>query len=63
VKEQVFRAFERGRGGATGLGLGLFIVRRFAEIQGGQAWVEDTPGGGATFRVSFPHQSGGSEAF
>ncbi len=58
-KEAVFRAFERGRGGTAGLGLGLFIVRRFAEIQGGQAWVEDTPGGGATFRVSFPREPGG----
>lgn len=59
LKEDVFRAFERGRGGTAGLGLGLFIVRRFAEIQGGQAWVEDTPGGGATFRVSFPREPGG----
>jgi two-component system sensor histidine kinase KdpD len=58
VKEQVFRAFERGRGGTAGLGLGLFIVRRFAEIQGGRAWVEDTPDGGATFRVSFPCKPG-----
>jgi PAS domain S-box-containing protein len=58
-KEVVFRAFERGRGGTAGLGLGLFIVRRFAEIQGGQAWVEDTPAGGATFRVSFPREPGG----
>jgi PAS domain S-box-containing protein len=60
-KELIFRAFERGRGGTAGLGLGLFIVRRFAEIQGGQAWVEDTPGGGATFRVSFPRQAGETE--
>jgi PAS domain S-box-containing protein len=60
-KEEIFRAFERGRGGTAGLGLGLFIVRRFAEIQGGQAWVEDTPGGGATFRVSFPREPGGPE--
>ena len=37
----------------AGLGLGLFIVRRFAELQGGRAWVEDAPGGGATFKVAF----------
>ncbi|HWF15679.1 MAG TPA: ATP-binding protein [Acidimicrobiales bacterium] len=59
MKAEVFRAFERGPGTSAGLGLGLFIVRRFAEIQGGVAWVEDTPGGGATFRVSLPHQAGG----
>ncbi|HEY1650932.1 MAG TPA: ATP-binding protein [Acidimicrobiales bacterium] len=56
MKQTVFKAFERGRRGTGGLGLGLFIVRRFAEIQGGRAWVEDTPGGGATFRVLFPRE-------
>jgi PAS domain S-box-containing protein len=55
AKEAVFEAFERHGGRATsGLGLGLFIVRRFAEFQGGRAWVEDTPGGGAAFKVAFP---------
>jgi signal transduction histidine kinase len=34
--------------GATGLSL----LARLAEIQGGKAWVEDRPGGGASFRVS-----------
>jgi chemotaxis response regulator CheB len=39
-----------------GLGLGLFVVRKFAEIQGGRAWVEDAPGGGAAFRVLLPDE-------
>ncbi|MGA2472340.1 MAG: ATP-binding protein [Acidimicrobiales bacterium] len=44
-----------GRAGG-GLGLGLFVVRKFAEIQGGRAWVEDAPGGGAPFRVLLPDE-------
>jgi two-component system sensor histidine kinase KdpD len=54
-KEAVFEAFQR-RADSTvgGLGLGLFVVRKFAEAQGGQAWVEDAPAGGAAFRVVLP---------
>lgn len=55
LKEAVFEAFYRQPGVAGGgLGLGLHLVRRFAEIQGGRAWVEDAPGGGASFRVLLP---------
>ena len=51
-KEAVFEAFQRrAKSTVGGLGLGLFVVRRFAEIQGGRAWVEDASGGGAAFRV------------
>jgi PAS domain S-box-containing protein len=57
-KEAVFEAFQRRAGSAAGgLGLGLFVVRKFAEIQGGRAWVEDAPGGGAAFRVLLPDQA------
>ncbi len=55
LKITIFEAFQR-QPGATGggLGLGLYLVRRFAELQGGRAWVEDRPNGGASFRVLFP---------
>jgi signal transduction histidine kinase len=33
----------------------LSLVRRFAELHGGRAWVEDRKGGGASFRVYLPH--------
>lgn len=36
---------------SAGVGVGLHLVSRFAELHGGRAWVEETPGGGATFRV------------
>ena len=63
AKEAIFRAFERhaSRRSGDGLGLGLFIVRRFAELQGGRAWVEDAPGGGAAFKVAFPRSSQGAD--
>ena len=54
-KEAVFEPFQRrAKSTVGGLGLGLFVVRKFAEIQGGRAWVEDAPGGGAAFRVLLP---------
>ncbi|MGZ5352579.1 MAG: sensor histidine kinase, partial [Actinomycetota bacterium] len=36
--------------GATG----LTLLARLAEIHGGRAWVEEHPGGGASFRVFLP---------
>jgi len=58
-KEAVFEAFQRRAGSPVGgLGLGLFVVRKFAEIQGGRAWVEDATDGGAAFRVLLPDRAG-----
>jgi PAS domain S-box-containing protein len=56
-KEAIFEPFERGPdASAIGSGVGLFLVRRFAELHGGRAWVEDRPGGGSSFRVFFPRR-------
>ncbi len=54
IKEEIFAPFHRHGSQASGLGLGLFIVRCFAELQGGRTWVEDTDRGGATFKVALP---------
>ena len=56
LKQQIFEPFVRvnGAGGAPGTGIGLALVAQFAALQGGKAWVEDRPGGGASFRVSLP---------
>ena len=35
----------------SGVGVGLTLVARFAELHGGRAWVEERPGGGASFHV------------
>jgi two-component system, OmpR family, sensor histidine kinase KdpD len=37
-----------------GSGLGLAIAKGFVTAMGGEIWVEETPGGGATFAVSVP---------
>jgi signal transduction histidine kinase len=51
--------FERGRRGAdhpdqAGQGLGLYIARNLARGQGGDLWVEQRAGGGASFVVALP---------
>jgi PAS domain S-box-containing protein len=55
-RERLFEPFERGERSAPspGMGVGLSLVARFAEAHGGRAWVEDRPGGGASFRVLLP---------
>ena len=37
-----------------GTGLGLAIVKHIADLHGARIFVEDTPGGGTTFVVTFP---------
>jgi signal transduction histidine kinase/putative methionine-R-sulfoxide reductase with GAF domain len=57
MKDAVFEPFRQGDGGpnpSPGVGVGLSLVARFAELHGGSAWVEDRPGGGASFRVYLP---------
>jgi signal transduction histidine kinase len=38
----------------SGTGLGLTIARHLIELHGGRIWVEDAPGGGATFVLLLP---------
>jgi PAS domain S-box-containing protein len=56
-KDGVFDTFNRGpniRSATPGAGIGLALVARFAEAHGGRSWVEDRPGGGASFHVMLP---------
>ncbi|MFL5737060.1 MAG: sensor histidine kinase [Actinomycetota bacterium] len=53
-REMIFHRFERGETTAGGTGIGLSLVATFAEMHGGRAWVEERPGGGASFRVALP---------
>lgn len=58
-REHIFESFRRGSTGASspspGTGVGLALVKRFAELHGGWVWIEDDPMGGATFCVMLPH--------
>ncbi len=53
LREAVFEPFRQGPipTHSPGVGVGLTLVARFAELMGGRAWVEDRDGGGASFRV------------
>jgi len=59
-KSEIFEVYRRGPSsdGTDGSGIGLSLVQRFAELHGGRAWVEDRPGGGASFRVFLPGEPG-----
>jgi signal transduction histidine kinase len=62
LREQIFQPFHQGRNvadHAPGSGIGLALVARFASLHGGRAWIEDRPGGGASFRVFLPDSGAG----
>ena len=52
----IFKAFQQLQADARGTGVGLAVVRRLVETQGGRVWVESEPGRGATFWVLFPKE-------
>jgi len=58
LKQAIFEPFRRATDEHTpGTGVGLSLVAEFARAHGGRAWVEDRPGGGASFRVFFPDET------
>jgi PAS domain S-box-containing protein len=55
--QAIFEPFRQGptqAAHAPGVGIGLSLVARFAELHGGRAWVQERQGGGASFRVFLP---------
>ena len=56
-RESIFEPFEHGPMTSVhnpGVGVGLSLVAKFAQLHGGRVWVEDREGGGASFRVLIP---------
>lgn len=58
-RERIFELFYRSARtkNVPGTGIGLPTVRKIVRLYGGRVWVEDTPGGGSTFRMEFPADS------
>ncbi|MCK4501883.1 MAG: hypothetical protein KAU22_02545, partial [Desulfuromonadales bacterium] len=54
--ETIFEPFNRGSSskGYPGTGIGLATVAKIARVADGSVWVEETPGGGATFIIDLP---------
>jgi PAS domain S-box-containing protein len=56
-RDAIFEPFRQLPGASNhspGVGIGLSLVARFAELHGGRAWAEERPGGGSSFRVHVP---------
>ena len=54
VRQAIFQPFRQGptiTAHAPGSGIGLALVAQFAGMHDGRAWVQERPGGGASFRV------------
>jgi len=54
IFERFYRAGNAGNIDGEGTGLGLYLVKLFAETAGGKAWFESTEHKGTTFYVSLP---------
>lgn len=55
LKDVLFEPFRQGATtGGRGVGIGLSLVRKFAELHGGTAHVEDGEHGGARFVITLP---------
>jgi K+-sensing histidine kinase KdpD len=57
LRTSIFEPFQQGENRiehSPGVGVGLALVSKFAQLHGGRAWVEERPGGGASFRVFLP---------
>jgi PAS domain S-box-containing protein len=62
-RSEIFEPFRQfGSETAPGVGVGLAVVSRFAELHGGHAWVDEREGGGAAFHVWLPaHHADGKD--
>ena len=52
----------QSRDRVEGTGIGLAVVRKIVEAQGGRTWVESEPGHGAAFHFTWPKQPGDNAA-
>jgi len=57
--ERIWGIFQtlQARDQVESTGIGLSVVKKSVESRGGRAWLESTPGQGATFRFTWPHNT------
>jgi PAS domain S-box-containing protein len=55
-RQAIFELFNQGTRSdhGTGTGIGLSLVAQLTSLHGGRVWVQENPGGGASFRVFLP---------
>lgn len=53
-RQRIFEPFQQAGRERGGVGLGLYVARRFVELHGGRIRVDDAPSGGAAFSVWLP---------
>ena len=61
LRETIFEPFRQGNEQvehSPGVGIGLSLVAKFAELHGGWVRCEEHPEGGSRFRVFLPNVSG-----
>jgi two-component system phosphate regulon sensor histidine kinase PhoR len=56
IFERFYRVDKSRSRGSGGTGLGLAIVKHIAQLHGGRATVESTPGQGSTFSIYLPRE-------
>ncbi|MGA8172750.1 MAG: HAMP domain-containing sensor histidine kinase [Methylocystis sp.] len=61
-RDLIFEPFWRKSEQTPGAGLGLAIAKELMGALGGRIWVEETLGGGATFKLSFPKIASGDQS-
>jgi signal transduction histidine kinase len=61
VFDRYYRSTARAHETIPGSGLGLYIVRRIADLHDGEVSVQNAPAGGALFQIRLPAEPKGSE--